>query len=267
MQTILTRACAILFLTATALAAQTSRRAFQPQDWYRIARVGGGALSPDGNTLAFTVTTVIEDKNARHTEVWVQPVSGGASRRITAPAFESSAPRWSDDGKTLYFTSTRPGSRGNRWAIRMDVGGEAFPAAAPAGGAAAGGRGGRGGGGGGNAAAQPSDKSFTVTAGAAGAAGTGRGGAGRGGRGAPGDSAAATTVNLNDPYGKMGTLARPPQGSITKPLNPERFDGRHFIDERTRSNGPGFIASLHLIAALPADHPIAPRARRMLLTR
>ena len=86
MQTILTRACALLFLTATALAAQTSRRAFQPEDWYKIARVGGGTLSPDGNTLAFTVTTVIEDKNARHTEVWIQPVSGGASRRITAPA-------------------------------------------------------------------------------------------------------------------------------------------------------------------------------------
>src|ERR1044072_7174787 len=83
----LTRVCTILSLTTTALAAQSNGRAFQPEDWYKIARVGGGTLSPDGNTLAFTVTTVLEEKNARHTEVWIQPVSGGAARRMTAPAF------------------------------------------------------------------------------------------------------------------------------------------------------------------------------------
>ncbi|MGH7618459.1 MAG: hypothetical protein ACREPM_14660, partial [Gemmatimonadaceae bacterium] len=183
----LTRASTILLLAAVPIAAQSGKRAFSPEDWYRIARVGGGTLSPDGNTLAFTVTTVIEDKNVRHTEVWIQPVSGGSSRRMTAPAFESTAPRWSDDGKTLYFTSTRPGSKGNTWAVRMDEGGEAFPADAAAGGAAGGracrgGGGGRGGfPGGGGAAAQPADKSFTITAGGAGRAG--RAG-GRGGRGA-----------------------------------------------------------------------------------
>ena len=245
MRTILTRVVAAAVLASSAVAAQSSGRAFTPEDWYKIARVGGGALSPDGNTLAFTVTTVIEDKNVRHTEVWIQPVAGGTARRMTAPAFESTAPRWSDDGKTLYFTSTRPGSRGNTWAVRMDEGGEAFPvegAAAAGAGAAAGGRGGRGGRGG-NVAAQPADKSFTITAGN-GAAGGGRGGAGggRGGRGGRGDVAESTTV-ADDPYAKMGPLARPPHGSITKPLNPARFDGRQFIDERTRSNGVGFLPS------------------------
>lgn len=244
MKTILSRACAILLLTSAALSAQSGARAFNPEDWYKIARVGGGSLSPDGNTLAFTVTTVLEDKNARHTEVWIQPVSGGAARRMTAPAFESTAPRWSDDGKTLYFTSTRPGSTGNTWAIRMDEGGEAVPAAPGAGGAAGGGRGGRGGGGRGAVSAQPSDKSFTIFAGAGGAPAGGRAGGGRGGRGGRGgDAAESTTVNLNDPYGKMGPLARPPNGAITKPLNPSRFDGRQFIDERTRVNGVGFVPS------------------------
>ena len=148
MKNILPRVLAALLLGSTALAAQSSGRAFTPEDWYKIARVGEGSLSPNGGTLAFTVTTVIEDKNVRHTEVWIQPIAGGSARRITAPAFESTAPRWSDDGKTLYFTSTRPGSRGNTWAVRMDEGGEAFPAEGAATGAAAGGRGGRGGRGG-----------------------------------------------------------------------------------------------------------------------
>ena len=239
------RVLTVLLLAAPALAAQSAKRAFTPEDWYRIARVGGGALSPDGNTLAFTVTTVFEDKNARHNEVWVQSLAGGPSRRITSAAFESAAPRWSDDGKTLYFSSTRPGSRAVTWGIRMDEGGDAFPVEGPAGAApaGAGGRGGRGGGGGGGAAgAQPADRSFTITAGAGGAGGRGAGG-GRGGRGGGGDVAQAGAANANDPYGKMGPLARPPQNSITKPLNAERFDGRHFIDERTRSNGEGFVPS------------------------
>ena len=234
MQMLFARACALLVLAAPPLFAQSTGRAFTPEDWYKIARVAGGVLSPDGNTLAFTVTTVQEEKNARHTEVWIQPVAGGPSRRMTAPAFESTNPRWSDDGKILYFTSQRPGSKGTSWAVKMDEGGEAF-AAEPAGGGSAG-RGGRGGGGGrggfgggAGAGTQPADKSFTITA----------------GRGGPRGDAAAnpTTVNLSDPYSKMGPLARPPQGSITKPLDPIRFDGRHFIDERTRSNDAGFVAS------------------------
>jgi len=145
MKTTVVRVVALFLLVVSPLAAQ-GKRAFTPEDWYKIARVGGGTLSPDGNTLAFTVTTVIEEKNARHTEVWIQSLAGGPSKRMTSPAFESTAPRWSDDGKTLYFTSTRPGSRGNTWGIKMDEGGEAFPAEGAAGGGA-GGRGGRGGGG------------------------------------------------------------------------------------------------------------------------
>jgi dipeptidyl aminopeptidase/acylaminoacyl peptidase len=243
----LIRGLAILSLAATSLAAQSTGRAFTPADWYRIARVGGGALSPDGNTLAFTVTTVIEDKNVRHTEIWLQSIAGGAARRMTAPAFESTAPRWSDDGKTLYFTSTRPGSRGNTWMIHMDEGGEAVPADAGAGGAAAGGRGGRGGrGGAANVPAQPSDKSFTITAGDVAAGGRGgRGGRGGGGRGGRGDTADSSVVivDAGEPYAKSSPLSHPPNGAITKPENQARFDGRQFIDERTRSNGVGFLMS------------------------
>lgn len=242
-------ACAI----AGTASAQSGGKAFTPADWYRIARVAAPTLSPDGNLIAFTVTTVRETENKRHTEVWTQPVAGGPSKRMTSPAFESTAPRWSDDGKTLFFTSTRPYTRGTQWAVRMDEGGEAFqPDAA----AAASGRGGRGGGGGrggfggagGGEPVQPADKSFTITASApggapGGGAGAGGQGGGRGGRG--GDNAETETVpvNPNDPYAKMLPMARPPAASITKPLNPDRFDGRHITDPTYRSNDGGFFPS------------------------
>src|SRR4051812_26320715 len=95
---------ALLCSVAGTVSAQTTGKAFTPADWYRIARVASPTLSPDGNLIAFTVTTVRESENKRHTEIWTQPVAGGPSKRMTSPAFESTAPRWSDDGKTLFFT-------------------------------------------------------------------------------------------------------------------------------------------------------------------
>ena len=82
---------ALFILNTGALRAQSTGRAFTPADWYRVVRVAAPVLSPDGNTIAFTVTTVREAEDKRHSEVWIQPVAGGPSRRMTSPGFESSA--------------------------------------------------------------------------------------------------------------------------------------------------------------------------------
>src|SRR5690606_13677975 len=107
------------------------KRAFAPADWYRLTTVSDPALSPDGSQVAFTVTTVKEAENKRHSEVWVVPAAGGEPARYTAPGVESSDPWWSPDGSLLLFTSRRPGGEGkaNTWALRMDrPGSEAFQA-------------------------------------------------------------------------------------------------------------------------------------------
>ena len=261
---------ALLCTVAGTASAQSGGRAFTPADWYRIARVATPTLSPDGNLVAFTVTTIRETENKRHTEVWTQPVAGGPSKRMTSSAFESTAPRWSDDGKTLFFTSTRPYTRGTQWAVRMDEGGEAFqPDAATTGGGRGGrgGGGGRGGFGGGNEGVQPTDKSFTITSATASGAPAAGAGGGRGafGSGRGGDNAQTETVAVDpaDPYGKMLPMARPPAASITKPANPDRFDGRHITDPTYRSNDGGFQPSTgrggagrgNLNGALPAGEP------------
>jgi dipeptidyl aminopeptidase/acylaminoacyl peptidase len=225
---------ATITLVATPLTAQQpTGRAFQLSDWYRVAQLSTPTLSPDGNLIAFTVTTVRESEDKRHSEVWIQPTSGGAGRRMTSPGFESSAPRWSDDGMTLNFTSTRPGGgRGNNWAVRMDEGGEAFQPEATRPTPAAG--------------AQPADKSFSVTSGENGGGFGGRGsrGGGGGGRGGGAPVADSTAVpNGTGLYGRMLPMARPPVNSITKPVDPARFDGRHITDEGYKTNDGGFRPS------------------------
>lgn len=233
----------LLFLLAplASLSAQTStKRAFTPNDWYRVAQVAGPQLSPDGSKVAYTVTTVPDGKNARHTEIWMANVNGsGEPVRLTSPGTESSNPRWSDDGKYLFFTSNRAGGTGSQWILRMDApSGEAFqsvtirPPSTPQP----------------SNAIRPLDNSFTVTTDGQQNAGgfAGRGNGGGGGRGAnvaqQGD-APQRGVDPNDPYSKMGPLARPPVNSITKPENADRFDGMHFTDAAYKANGRGFVPS------------------------
>ena len=218
-----TLAAPMTFLVTGAVIAQQAapppaRHAFVPADWYKVTQVSAPALSPDGDKIAITVTTLRESENKRHSEVWVVPVQGGAPARYTSPAFESSAPRFSDDGKILYFTSQRPESRGTNWALRMDMpSGEAYQPDHPP-------RFMNG--------SQPTDKSFTVTSDDEG----GRGG--RGGRGgARPDDERADSSMANDPYAKMLPLARPPYNAITKPENPARFDGRQIVDMNYKTNG------------------------------
>ena len=81
-----------LLLLVPAAAFAQAKRPFTPGDWYKVTNVSAPTLSPDGGKVAFTVTTVREAENRRHTEVWVVPTSGGEAARYTSPAFESESP-------------------------------------------------------------------------------------------------------------------------------------------------------------------------------
>ncbi|HET7039371.1 MAG TPA: DPP IV N-terminal domain-containing protein, partial [Gemmatimonadales bacterium] len=118
-------------LAAAAAAAAAQSRGVLPQDYYRMTFVSDVQVSPTGAHLAFTVQTVVEEKNARHQEIWLQRLErgrpAGAPFRFTAPTYESSDPRWSPDGTVLAFSSRRGEDRNTAWFARVtEPGGEAY---------------------------------------------------------------------------------------------------------------------------------------------
>jgi len=178
-------------------------RAMMLRDWYRVANLSNPAVSPDGKRIAVTVTRAVEADNRRHSEIWVVNAAGGEPQRWTSPSTESSNPRWSADGKYLFFTSQRAGGTGNTWAIRLDQpSGEAIQVGDYPNGS------------------MPSDGSFAVFTDA--------------GRPAP-------TAPSPDPFGQMQPMARPPFEAITRPSVSARFDGRHVVDMSYKVNGVGFV--------------------------
>src|ERR1043166_1587768 len=120
------------YLLATALllstiAANAEGRPLAVEDYYRIVSVQAPAMSPDGRWVAFIRTSIVEADNRRQGELWIVPADGSApARRLSDPALNASAPRWSPDSALLAFSGRRRGAAasddagGSIWFLRAD---------------------------------------------------------------------------------------------------------------------------------------------------
>jgi len=108
-------ACAIVLgacvLAPLASPGQTpARKPIAFDDFLGLRRVTDLQLSPDGSTIAFVVTVMDKAANRGASDIWLVPARGGEPRRLTSSPASDSNPRWSPDGRTIAFISTRSGS-------------------------------------------------------------------------------------------------------------------------------------------------------------
>src|SRR5262245_474055 len=103
------------------LAAQ--KRAITFDDYISLPVVSDPGLSPDGECARSTVATPSLKAKRGVPRPWLPDLATGQTRQITQGPGSDRSPRWSPDGKTIAFISSRQGGP-QIWALST-AGGEA----------------------------------------------------------------------------------------------------------------------------------------------
>ena len=96
-----------------------------PEDVYELAWAGDPRISPDGSTVAFTVTRIDREANDYRSAIYLAPADRSTPpRRLTSGEKRDGTPRWSPDGRELAFISNRDGDCSQLYVLPLG-GGEA----------------------------------------------------------------------------------------------------------------------------------------------
>ena len=111
----------ILPMTTFAATDTPASRPFSYKDLVMLDRVSDPQAAPDGKSLAFALRETDLDANKGLRSIWRLSLQSKDAQpeRLTAKGSNADTPRWSPDGKTLYFLSSRSGST-QIW--RLDAG-------------------------------------------------------------------------------------------------------------------------------------------------
>ena len=81
-----------------------------------MLRLSDPQLSPDGHTVAFAVSVPDIPNNRSLHSVWIVPLEGGAPQKL---ADDADRPRWTPDGKHIFYTGTAGGAS-QIWSMNPD---------------------------------------------------------------------------------------------------------------------------------------------------
>ncbi len=90
--------------------AATDPHPFDVRDLLGMDRISDHQVAPDGSRIVFVRRVTDLEADSGRTDLWQVPIGGGEATRLTRDPASDFNPRFSADGNTLYFLSTRSGS-------------------------------------------------------------------------------------------------------------------------------------------------------------
>jgi dipeptidyl aminopeptidase/acylaminoacyl peptidase len=115
------RVLLLLPCLAFALHAQTEkRRPLTIDDIAKIERIGAPVLSPDGDWVAYTVSTVDVSADRSIAHLWMTNWAGTETVQMTEGSQSAAAPAWSPDGRFLSFLAAGEGAGSGRQVWLLD---------------------------------------------------------------------------------------------------------------------------------------------------
>jgi dipeptidyl aminopeptidase/acylaminoacyl peptidase len=86
-----------------------SLRGITADDYLAFEFISDPNISPDGKLVAYVVTRIDRAQNRRNSSIWMVATDGTrAPWQFTTSPQSANSPRWSPDGKSLAFLSSRP---------------------------------------------------------------------------------------------------------------------------------------------------------------
>src|SRR2546426_8875741 len=113
----------LLFLGLASGLPEFAKRPITFEALMKVQRISEPEVSPDGRWVAYVQVTADLEANKKPGHIWLVPADGGEARQLTHGEGSDSRPRWSPDGQSIAFISTR-GGKSQIWVIPAN-GGEA----------------------------------------------------------------------------------------------------------------------------------------------
>ena len=83
---------------------------FSVHDMLAMERISDPQISPNGDQVAFVLRTTDLEANKGRSDIWLVSLNGTGLSQLTEDPANDSNPRWSADGQSIYFLSTRSGA-------------------------------------------------------------------------------------------------------------------------------------------------------------
>lgn len=90
-----------------------------PEVLWKFGRIGSTQLSPDVQSVLFTITRFSMEANRGVTNIFTIPVEGGEPQELTTNKTNDFSPQWRPDGAKIGFLSTRSGDT-QLWEMNTD---------------------------------------------------------------------------------------------------------------------------------------------------